>query len=187
MRGFALTTNKYRGGFRGFFVGGGLLCLGAPACLSAISSETKCGLYLAPSSIPGAGIGVFAGDQPYQKGDIVGMGDIVIPLVEFGWHNLDNDMMAYPFLWDEYTWHGDMVAGMEDEGQDIDFIEASSPGIGAATNGYASLANVDYNRGKLGRVLSTDQPGVGAISPYNDRVFLASTEEIPPGAEIFLQ
>jgi hypothetical protein len=186
MRESTLATKRDRGGIRNFFFRGSLLCLGAPACVSAGSSETKCGLYLAPSSIPGAGSGVFAGDQLYRKGDIVGVGDIVIPIVELEWHNRGHHIMKYPFLWDEYTWHSEMVGGMEDEGEDLDSILVASPGIGAATNGYSSLANVDYNQGKLGRALSTGRPGVGAISPYNDRVFYA-TEEIPPAAEIFLK
>jgi hypothetical protein len=161
--------------------------VGGPKCVlaAAASSGTKCGLYFAPSSIPGAGFGIFAGDQPYRKGDIVGAGDIAFPIVEYEWHNL-NQHEEYPFLWDEYTWTGDTINGMEGEGDDIDFIMVATPGLGAATNGHLGLMNVKDNGGKLSRALSTDKPGVGAISPFNDRAFSAKTD-IPSGAEIFLK
>lgn len=142
-------------------------------------------LFRSVSSIPGAGFGIFAGDQPYRKGDIVGAGDIVFPIVEYDWHNL-NLHEEYPFLWDEYTWTGDTIKGMEGEGEDVDFIMAATPGLGAAANCHLGLINVKDNGGKLSRALSTDKPGVGAISPFNDRVFSAKTD-IPSGAEIFLK
>jgi hypothetical protein len=65
-------------------------------------------LFRSISSIPGAGFGIFAGDQPYRKGNIVGAGDIVFPIVEYEWHTL-NRHEEYPFLWDEYTWTGDTI------------------------------------------------------------------------------
>ena len=47
----------------------------------------ECGVYLAPSTIPGAGMGMFAGNKQYEKGDIVTEGDIVVPVFELDWHN----------------------------------------------------------------------------------------------------
>jgi hypothetical protein len=60
---------------------------------------TKCGIYLAPSSIPGAGLGMYAGDKTYEKGETVTFGDTVIPIVEFDWNNEGFDS-GYPFLWE---------------------------------------------------------------------------------------
>jgi hypothetical protein len=68
--------------------------------------QTKCGLY----SIAGAGFELFAGgagDQPYRKGDIVGAGDIMVPIVDFEWHNLDQQRtrrgVSIPLGCESYT------------------------------------------------------------------------------------
>jgi hypothetical protein len=51
----------------------------------------ECGLYLAPSTIPGAGLGMYAGNKPIKEGDHVvpepnGGGDVIIPIFEMEWH-----------------------------------------------------------------------------------------------------
>lgn len=69
-------------------------------------STTKCGIYLAQSTIPGSGLGMFAGDHYFKKGDTVTEGDTVIPIVELKWNNLPLQSHDYKFLWNEYTWNG---------------------------------------------------------------------------------
>ena len=59
----------------------------------------SCGVYLAPSTIPGAGLGMFAG-RHYNRNEIVTQGDIIIPLSEIDWHN---GFQLDFFLWEEYT------------------------------------------------------------------------------------
>jgi hypothetical protein len=63
--------------------------------------QQECGIYLAPSTIPGAGLGLFAGNRPYAVGDLVSPPDQMIMVYDMDWHN-GND--HYSFLWDEYTW-----------------------------------------------------------------------------------
>jgi hypothetical protein len=150
------------------------------------ASTTNCGLYLAPSTIPGAGSGVFAGDHFYAKGESVGSGDIVIPISEFDWHNSLNSKAPHPFLWDQYTW---MVGGFHDmaeEAEDTYLIRGASPGMGSFSNGHLSMANARDGAPKLSRGVRGDSPGAGAISPYHNREFHAS-RSIPPGTEIFLK
>ena len=65
-----------------------------------VPEAKSCGVYLAPSTIPGAGLGMFAG-RDYKRHDIVTQGDIVIPLSEIDWHN--GFRLSF-FLWEEYTW-----------------------------------------------------------------------------------
>lgn len=61
-------------------------------------------MYLAPSTIPGAGMGVFAGHHDIQKGEYLlsDDGDLVIPAYDMNWH-VGHDK-RYSFLWEEYTW-----------------------------------------------------------------------------------
>jgi hypothetical protein len=147
-------------------------------------SSTKCGVYLAPSTIPGSGLGMFAGDHYYKEGATVTGGDTVIPIVEHEWNN---GFAEVNFLWDEYTWNGNVYEHvMEDEGDDISAINVASPGVGAAANSYLSLANVEDVYIKIGRPTKGDSPGVGGSSPYYGREFYA-THDIPPGAEIFAE
>lgn len=61
----------------------------------------ECGLYLAPSSIPGAGLGMYAGSIEYEEGSLVSDADLMIPTWDLDYHN-GND--KYYHLWDEYTW-----------------------------------------------------------------------------------
>eukprot|EP00536_Pseudo-nitzschia_multiseries_P018661 jgi/Psemu1/56654/gm1.56654_g len=61
----------------------------------------ECGLYLAPSSIPGAGLGMYSGSKKYEAYELVSDSDLMIPTWDLDYHN-GNDV--YHFLWDEYTW-----------------------------------------------------------------------------------
>ena len=49
------------------------------------ASTDQCSLYLAKSTIPGAGLGVFTG-VPLEKGAYVGFGDAAIPIVDIDFH-----------------------------------------------------------------------------------------------------
>lgn len=90
-------------------------------------SET-CNLYLAPSTIPGAGLGIFAGVNGVAIGDPVSYGDVVVPLEGIEYHNGE----SLKFLWDEYTWTKDMFPGMEHELSDDSEakVNGASPGFG---------------------------------------------------------
>jgi hypothetical protein len=48
--------------------------------------ESMCTLFFAPSTIPGAGLGIFATVSKNQF-EIIGHGDVLIPLLEMAWHN----------------------------------------------------------------------------------------------------
>ena len=62
---------------------------------------TECGLYLAPSSIPGAGLGMYSGSKAYEKQELVSDGDLMIPQWDMDFNNGDDE---YYNLWNEYTW-----------------------------------------------------------------------------------
>ena len=70
------------------------------------SRPTKCGIYLAPSTIPGSGLGMFVGDRSFKKGESVAPdGDIVIPIIERKWNTQLLSIEFDNFLWDEYGWY----------------------------------------------------------------------------------
>ncbi|KAG7356187.1 SET methyltransferase domain containing protein [Nitzschia inconspicua] len=149
-----------------------------------------CGLYLAPSTIPGAGLGVFAGNKPYKKGDRLAPPDLMIPAYDMTWHNDDK---GYHFLWDEYTWSTTMFPDMEDDIEDP-FEQSSiiSSGFGAAINCMLPLVNVaDHESDGYGdgyqlttSGVSSQSPGAGAFTPMTGRIFVAS-KDIEPFSELY--
>jgi hypothetical protein len=82
-----------------------LSCVG----LSRITADDEvCGLWFAPSTIPGAGWGVFAG-KAYEAGSRVIAGDLTVPLQELAWHNGFDYWDDEPHnLWYDYYWNHDV-------------------------------------------------------------------------------
>ncbi|CAJ1958202.1 unnamed protein product [Cylindrotheca closterium] len=147
--------------------------------------NSKCGLYLAPSSIPHAGLGMYAGHREYKHGEQVTDGDIVIPIFEMEWHNQLKDWEYDHFLWDEYTWNGEVFPGSEEEQEDVSQLQFASPGVGAAANSYLSLVNINDEWIQLDLGTDVKSPGAGAQTPYHGRSFSA-TSDIPMGGEIWV-
>jgi SET domain len=171
-------------------------------------NEADCGIYLAPSAIPGAGLGMYSGNKPIKEGEHVvpnnnGGGDVIIPLIEMEWHTgytEDSDANRYFFLWDEYTWSWSNFEGMEDEITEPTSISVASGGFGAAINCDLALVNVhetDHESLPGGKenplwtyrvdasgVSSATSPGTGAFSIFHGRAFSAS-KDIEPYSELY--
>ena len=72
---------------------------------SKIMQHSECGIYLAESTIPGAGLGMFAGDRDYKKGEGLTYGDLMVPLFELDWHNEGHDYdvsSSLTFVWSSH-------------------------------------------------------------------------------------
>ena len=147
------------------------------------ASCQQCGLYLAESSIPGAGWGMFSGVH-HDEGDVVTEGDIVIPLVDIEWNNGNDDFF---FLWDEYEWSSNAFKYMYAETTSGGKVTGASPGIGAAINCLLSANNVEdtYNELDGAGLHRAQDPGAGGFTPYHNRKSLAKTI-IHPGQELFI-
>jgi hypothetical protein len=149
---------------------------------SSNSNNVQCDLYLAESTIPGAGLGIFSGVTK-DVGDTVGNGDVCIPFLDIYWHNDGkNDKFFFPMA--DYVWDG-RVMGMQMEVEDDD-INAYWPGLDCAVNCHLALLNVKkatpiYDDGGLHRAI---HPGAGAISPYHNGTTVVS-RTIPEGGELF--
>jgi hypothetical protein len=68
---------------------------------AAGAAADRCGLWLAPSTIPGAGLGMFAGKE-YDENDPIGPPDLVIPVVDYHAHNPENED---EIIFDYYGWN----------------------------------------------------------------------------------
>lgn len=146
-------------------------------------NEIECGLYMAESTIPNAGLGMFVGNRAMKEGDVVTTEDLMIPLVEPDWHNNFED---YHNLWMEYMWTASLFHGMIDELEEHENAYVISFGMGAAVNCMLPLVNVeDETEDSTNSAGVTSQsPGAGAFTPYHNRTFHA-TKDIPKGAELY--
>mmetsp|Transcript_16679 Transcript_16679/g.27657 ORF Transcript_16679/g.27657 Transcript_16679/m.27657 type:complete len:321 (-) Transcript_16679:927-1889(-) len=150
---------------------------------SSSNNDNECGVYLAPSTIPGAGLGMYAG-KSFGKGDRVTYGDIIFPIVELNWHNGHE---TFFWLWDEYTWSYSVEESMEFETEGTTDLSAASPGIGAALNCILSLVNLEdtFSTCDNAGLHRHNDPGAGAITPYHGRASKA-TRPITEGDELFI-
>jgi hypothetical protein len=74
--------------------------------------DSECDVYMAPSTIPGAGLGIFTGRalQPgdFVTGDVEGGGDVLIPVIDVKYHllNSDSDKKYTKEFTSDYVWAG---------------------------------------------------------------------------------
>jgi hypothetical protein len=140
-------------------------------------------MYLAPSTIPNAGLGVFSA-HPLQEGSTVPLtGDLCIPIVDLKWHN-DHADIFWPIA--DYVWVG-RVMGMSHEvvGRDIDALCVGA--MDCAVNCNLALINVgrarpEWDSGQLS--LWNGDAGAGAITPYHNGTTQVEAT-IPAGGELF--
>ncbi len=102
----------------------------------SVFSTLKCELYIAESSIPNAGIGIFSGVSKH-KGDTIGNGDKAIPLIDI-YINNDYFLDGRNNPTEDYIWDGkDLGMGLETFG--VDGVSTFWPGIDAMVNSHLAL------------------------------------------------
>lgn len=144
----------------------------------------ECGVFLAESTIPHAGLGMYAG-KDYYTNDVVTSGDIMIPIFEMDKHNKYSRDSHY-FVWDDYIWDTADFLHMQGEEVKRDQISVASPGMGAAVNCRISMVNVESSWNKIDNagLHRSTSPGAGAITPYHDRQGIA-LQDITAGEELY--
>jgi hypothetical protein len=102
------------------------------------ASTLECGLWLAPSTLKGAGLGMYAGIDYKEGQEVLPIGDLVVPIPDIARHNAFKPQhVPGSFLWDHYTWDGGEL--MTNEGlQEVSF---ASQGFGSAANCFLPLYN----------------------------------------------
>lgn len=158
------------------------------ACHNVVSggdeSPSGCGIYLAESAIPHAGLGMYAGKE-FKAREQVTDGDIAIPLFELHSNNGNED---FPFIYDDYHWGAATMEGMvHEEVHDEDEVMVTSNGIGAVINCRISMVNIELSSNKIsyGGLHRSKSPGAGSITPYHDWYGIAK-EDITAGRELYI-
>jgi hypothetical protein len=150
-----------------------------------------CLLYLAQSTIPNAGIGIFAGTD-FHKDQLIGRsGDPAFASIDLNWNNGDvagnrasKSQRDYHWPLTNYDWNSKSLDILEEEGGDASMTVT---GFGAVPNCHFSLLNVaehgvSYDLVGLDRYNS---PGSGAITPFYNRTSTAR-KDIYAGSELFV-
>ncbi|KAL7559882.1 hypothetical protein ACA910_005379 [Epithemia clementina (nom. ined.)] len=146
------------------------------------NNDDECGFYLAPSTIPGAGLGVYAASKIAPRQKILN-DDVVIPLVDVKYHTTNHNSENNRENWLLSNYLHDSSSTMTAlEGADI----SSLVPLTMVANTHPVLNNADMrppeNRDLLHR---NDDVGAGAVSSYHG-VQLVSACEIQAGEEIFV-
>ena len=124
------------------------------------ASSHQCGLYLAPSSIPNAGLGMYLGHNTnalVKQGDVLlprprNIGEVEIPIFELDFHNndivdTDDDRPPPPltesqFIWRDYGWMPDTDEMQHEIWDGTENVEIACGGFGAIPNCHLPLVNI---------------------------------------------
>lgn len=150
------------------------------------NKNPKCTLYLAPSTIPNAGLGVFT-SIPLPSGTLLpGGGDAVIPISDIDFHNdASAEEEDYHWLFSEYLWSARSIG--EELEWEAEKTSGFSWGHGSLPNCHFWMLNVEFSLCEFDTVGLTPQnsPGAGAFTGHYNRLSHAS-EDIRAGGELFV-
>ena len=150
-----------------------------PETIPVNTKTASCGIWFARSTIPNAGLGMYAGRDFHDGEEMMESGDVTIPIIDMA----TNQGTDWHFLWDSYT-RDRVVWSVYDERNEL---SVASPGFGSAANCLLDLYNVEemYGFFSTAGLSRRDDPGSGAFSPHHNRKSKAR-EDIPAGREIFV-
>jgi len=149
--------------------------------------RTPCGIYIAESSIPGSGIGLYAGVS-YSKGSVIGSPDVAIPVIDREFHHDDNPKVGKrPLDWilSDYFWEANACAPANLETFD-DGVDCVVPSLGMAANSHQGLYNAEFDVPRVGSggLNRFHHPSAGSSTQY--RVEFTATSDLKAGTEVFM-
>ena len=146
----------------------------------------ECTLYLAPSTIPNAGLGIFSSISIPEGARLPGGGDGAVPITDLDFHN-DGSFVKedYHWLFSEYTWSARSFG--KQMVYEAETTSGWSWGHGALPNCHFRMNNVNESLCEFDTVNLTpkNSPGAGAFTGYHNRVAYAS-DDIRAGSELFV-
>ncbi len=152
----------------------------------------QCGLYLAESTIPGAGLGAFTGIDR-QPGDIIGRGEVMVPVYDTSYHL----KALEPNTWKRndwhyldptrnYVWYGFDLGMQYETSCPYDEISGIAYGLDAAINCHLALYNAekDHPSYDFANLHRSKDPGIGAFTPYHN-ASTSAARHLAAGSELF--
>ena len=154
---------------------------------------SQCGLYLAESTIPGAGLGAFTGIDR-RPGDVIGRGEVMVPIYDAMYHlqHALGPQEAQRSDWEyldptrDYVWYGFDLGMQYETSHPYEYVSGIAYGLDAAINCHLALYNADkdyaaYDFANLHRSID---PGIGAFTPYHN-ASTSATRHLRAGSELF--
>lgn len=155
--------------------------LSPPSPMTPNEDHDECGVWLALSTLPGTGIGMFAGKEFHGGENLMAAGDHAVPIIDLRLYQNG----SWSFLWDEYIWSSEHLY-MEHLG--VDGVDVASAGFGAAANSFMDFVNADEQHPTYSiphGIHRKSDPGAGAFTYYHSRATTAAGT-ITPGEELFV-
>lgn len=164
----------------------------------ARDSKSTCQFFLAESSIPNAGLGIYTAVD-LQSHDRVAPTDLVLRIFDFELHNdYDKNANKNFFLTKDYAWNTMKINGAHSGKAEANRESTIVPGPGMLTNCHMGLRNVAIGKLPLppqqqqtndgtsnsGLLHRSTNPGVGAFSSHFNISHYA-TRTIRAGSELF--
>jgi len=146
--------------------------------------DKKCQIYLAASSIPKSGMGIFTTKSIPKGGMILDADSPGIPVIDKFWRNLEADM----FLFGDKSWpeRNGVFDAMRYEAESVFEVSFN---LGAFPNYHPYLHNMELvpheNAFDDSLVNRSSNPGAGAFSEYMGKSVLAN-RDLKAGEELFL-
>ena len=152
-------------------------------------SSSSCSLYMAQSSIPNSGIGIYTG-RDFTKGDVVDpRPQVALPLIQID----ENDYYSTSTL-KNYPWHAKLSGTHLEDKEAVagSGVVSLNPNVGMLANSHLGLVNVKQTScdGVKSLIGSSDRSkdesaGAGAYSLYNHASFHA-VFDMEGGEELFV-
>jgi hypothetical protein len=144
---------------------------------AATADNSKCGIWIAKSTLPNAGIGMFAG-RKYAPKQHLGV-DRVVPIIDMEKYQGS----GWPFLWNAYTWNSERLEN------EADSVSLTLHGFGSTANAHMDLNNVfmepsQQDKYVLPPLHRSKDPGVGASTTYYEG--MSAKEALKEGQELFM-
>lgn len=173
------------------------LCLWLQTATAAASDEApaemhECQLYLAPSTVPNAGYGVFAGVD-IDEGQAIGEPDLVIPIID-EYKNLPYRSQQHFSPWLAYIWPREPDALYQATRDSFPTIPSSMYQVDTGLNGATSLKFRNSQKERINAFApgiaslvnsSPDYVNIQSVKRRNQVSFIAR-EDIEAGTELFL-
>lgn len=152
--------------------------------------STECGLYMAESSIPHSGLGMYTARE-IDEGKYVFHGDVVVQVADFKvnrklrhWYHGTNQRDEADWLLANYFWNSDNTLGVHEAGR----ISSIVPGMGMLANSHTGLINSGMRRPtrESGGIHRSTHPSAGSSTTFHDLTF-AVFDDLAPGTELFVE
>jgi len=140
--------------------------------------DDACGLYVAKSTLPDAGLGIFTATERRSGQTLESTADTCVPFIDMYWHQPEHLQSPYR---DDYYWNG-RALGMTTESK-TGTVEAFCPGMVSLLNCHAGLVNV-IKPGATHEEENNLKEYPGTQSPYGVHATKIA-RPIPVGGELF--